>query len=162
MRTAPLFLLVLAAACSKAAEPVEQRPVRRASDAPRPAINDSSRFAGTVELSGGLESASEGLLLVMLRAVGKDAPLWAYMVDLRDPEPERAGLVRRDDGSRALVFTLSRDTTLIGAPLPPDVPFEVAALYDPDGDIDSKDGQVVASAPARRGDLGIRMELSRP
>ncbi|NUP97417.1 MAG: hypothetical protein HUU28_14750, partial [Planctomycetaceae bacterium] len=89
-------------------------------------------------------------------------PLWAYMVDLRDPEPERAGLVRRDDGSRALVFTLSRDTTLIGAPLPPDVPFEVAALYDPDGDIDSKDGQVVASAPARRGDLGIRMELSRP
>ncbi|NUP95251.1 MAG: hypothetical protein HUU28_03715, partial [Planctomycetaceae bacterium] len=80
MRTAPLFLLVLAAACSKAAEPVEQRPVRRASDAPRPAINDSSRFAGTVELSGGLESASEGLLLVMLRAVGKDAPLWAYMV----------------------------------------------------------------------------------
>jgi hypothetical protein len=49
-----------------------------------------------------------------------------------------------------------------GAPLPHDTAFEIAALYDPDGDIDSKDGQVRASAPARRGDLAIRMELGTP
>ena len=69
---------------------------------------------------------------------------------------------RRDDGSRALQFTLDRTTTLIGAPLPHDVAFEIAAFYDPDGDIDSKDGQLRASAPARRGDLAIRMELGTP
>lgn len=149
--------LALVAACG--AEPAEPAP--RAAAA-RPAIDDPSRFGGTIELRGALEQAEQGSLLVMLRGVGQSAPLWAYFVDLRDPAAERSGLVRRDDGSRALHFTLDRTTTLIGAPLPHDVAFELAAVYDPDGDIDSKDGQLRASAPARRGDLAIRMELGTP
>lgn len=157
-RATPCALaLALVAACG--AEPAAPAP--RAAAA-RPAIDDPSRFGGTIELRGALEQAERGSVLVMLRGVGQSAPLWAYFVDLRDPAAERSGLVRRDDGSRALHFTLDRTTTLIGAPLPHDVAFELAAVYDPDGDIDSKDGQLRASAPARRGDLAIRMELGTP
>jgi len=147
----------LLAACG--AEPAAPSPRAAVT---RPEIDDPSRFGGTIELRGALEQAEQGSLLVMLRGVGQSAPLWAYIIDLRDPTAELSGLVRRDDGSRALHFTLDRTTTLIGAPLPHDVAFELAAVYDPDGDIDSKDGQLRASAPARRGDLAIRVELGTP
>jgi hypothetical protein len=159
---AALGAFALAAACSAEPAPPASSAVRSAAGRPRPVIDDPSRFGGTIELGGELARAERGSVLVMLRAAGQSAPLWAYFVDLRDPAAERNGLVRRDDGSRALYFTLDRDTTLIGAPLPHDTAFEIAALYDPDGDIDSKDGQVRASAPARRGDLAIRMELAAP
>ena len=156
-RLASLALAALATACG--AEPPPPAP--RAAAA-RPAIDDPSRFGGTIELRGALERAEQGSVLVMLRGVGQSAPLWAYFVDLRDPAAERNGLVRRDEGTRALKLTLDRNTTLIGAPLPHDVAFEIATVYDPDCDIDSKEGQVRASAPARRGDLAIRMELGTP
>ena len=154
---AALAFLAWGAGCGVEPPPPEQRAASA-----RPVIDDPSRFGGTIELRGALERAEQGSVLVMLRGAGQSAPLWAYFVDLRDPAAERNGLVRRDDGSRALQFTLDRTTTLIGAPLPHDVAFEIAAVYDPDGDIDSKDGQLRASAPARRGDLAIRMELGTP
>lgn len=163
MKQLPKFALLTLLACACADEPAASSSARRPQDhsgaGARKGLDDPSQFAGTIELRGALARAEQGAVLVMLRLVGQPAPLWAYLVDFADPEAERHGLLTREDGSRALVFALNKDSTLIGAPLPQGQALEIAAVYDPDGDIDSKEGQVRAAAPARRGDLGITLAL---
>ena len=122
-------------------------------------LDDPSRFAGRAVLRGALAEASSGTLMVMLRPRGERFPIWAYVVDLADPDAAKQGLAPAENGARVLTFLLSKDTTLMRQAIPDRIELEVAVSYDPDGDVDTKGDQVVGVANAVRGDEALVVEL---
>lgn len=133
--------------------------------AQRPELNDPSQFAGTALLKGELASATSGRLMVSLRQKGQSGPkmpLWAYVVDLDDPDAQKKGLSAPGGDTREFVFVLNKDTTILPSPLPKNVELEVELRYDADGSVDTRDDAVFAVVDAARGDTGLSLVLEKP
>lgn len=137
------------------------------SDAPaqRPALTDPSQFAGTALLKGELARATSGRLMVSLRQKGQSGPkmpLWAYVVDVGDPDAQKKGLGAAGGDTREFVFVLNKDTTILPSPLPANVELEVELRYDLDGSVDTREDAVFAVTDAVRGDSGLVLVLEKP
>lgn len=136
-----------------------------ASGAQRPELTDPSQFAGSALLKGELATTNVGRLMVTLRQKGQTGakmPLWAYVVDLDDPEVEKKGLLAASGDTREFVFVLNKDTTILPSPLPKNVELEVELRYDADGSVDTRDDAVFAVVDAARGDTGLSLVLEKP
>lgn len=133
--------------------------------AQRPELTDPSQFAGTALLKGELASATTGRLMVTLRQKGQSGPkmpLWAYVVDLDDPDAHKKGLGALGGDAREFVFVLNKDTTILPSLLPPNVELEVELRYDLDGSVDTREDAVFAVADAVRGDTTLTLLLEKP
>jgi hypothetical protein len=127
-----------------------------------PELNDPSQFAGRALLKGELATATQGRIIVSLRQKGMRMPLWAYVLDLADPELEKKGLQPAVGGTRELIFALNKDTTILPSPLPKGVELEVEVAYDADGSVDTRDDSVSGVVDAKPGDLGLEIVLEKP
>ncbi len=121
---------------------------------------DVGQVAGRAVLRGELANATAGCLFVTLRQAGQRMPTWTYRVDLDDPDVARKGLAAAADGARELTFVLNQKTSLMKVPVDTTVPLEVQVMFDPDGNVDSREGQVSAVAPAKLGDEDVLLELA--
>ncbi|HVS11677.1 MAG TPA: hypothetical protein VMS76_17550 [Planctomycetota bacterium] len=112
-------------------------------------------FEGRVILSGELAHVDEGFLIVSVRAKGSKAPMRSYKTAVDDPRTtESAG------ETRIFHFRLDRDTDMMGGgEVPEGIPLELQVLYDPDGYVESKEGQEIAVVPVERGQGGIEVRL---
>lgn len=131
----------------------------------RAELTDPSQFAGVALLKGELASATQGRLMVTLRQKGQSGPkmpLWAYVVDLDDPEAEKKGLMPAKDGAREFVFVLNKDTTILPSPLPKSVELEVELRFDLDGSVDTRDDAYFAVTDAVRGATQLELVLEKP
>ncbi len=126
-----------------------------------PELNDPSQFAGRALLKGELATATQGRIIVSLRQKGMRMPLWAYVLDLADPELEKKGLQPAVGGTRELIFALNKDTTILPSPLPKGVELEVEVAYDADGSVDTRDDAVAGVVDAKPGDLGLEIVLEK-
>ncbi len=125
-------------------------------------LTDPSVFAGRAVLKGALAEATSGMLMVMLRAKGQRFPIWAYRVDIAAPEAERLGLAPAANGERVLTFALNKDMAMMPQAIPANVELEVAVSYDPDGDVDTKEGIVVGAVAAKAGDTALSIDIVPP
>jgi hypothetical protein len=128
--------------------------------APVHGAEDVGQVAGRAVLRGELASATGGCLFVTLRQAGQRMPTWTYRVDLDDPDAAKKGLAEAKDGARELTFVLNQRTSLMKVPVDTTVPLEVQVMFDPDGNVDSREGQVSSIAPAKLGDEDVRLELA--
>jgi hypothetical protein len=112
-------------------------------------------FEGRAILGGELAHVDEGFLIVSVRAKGSKAPMRSYKSAVDDPRAtESAG------ETRIFRFRLDRDTDMMGGgEVPEGIPLELQVLYDPDGYVDSKEGQESAVVPVERGQGGIEIRL---
>jgi hypothetical protein len=112
-------------------------------------------FEGRAILGGELAHVDEGFLIVSVRAKGSRAPMRSYKTAVDDPRAtESAG------ETRIFRFRLDRDTDMMGGgEVPEGIPLELQVLYDPDGYVDSKEGQESAVVPVERGQGGIEIRL---
>lgn len=129
--------------------------------AQRPTVDDPSVFAGRAVLEGDIASAQQGRIMITLRQTGQRMPLWAYVVDVADPNASKLGLQPAADGKRELLFALNKDTTIIPSPLPKGVELEVEVRYDIDGNVDTRDDFFAATTPAKPGDTDLVLVLSK-
>ncbi len=131
----------------------------------RAELTDPSQFAGVAVLKGELANATQGRLMVTLRQKGQSGPkmpLWAYVVDLDDPEVEKKGLMPARDGQREFMFVLNKDTTILPSPLPKNVALEVELRFDLDGSVDTRDDAYFAVVDTVRGDTQLELVLEKP
>ena len=157
---APSLWLALALAlggCSDPPVPVDPPPRPPSQPAPPPP-DTGPLVSGRVRLRGALVDRFEGVLWISLRQRGGAMPMPLRFRAFALTSGEISDPV---DGERTLAFDL-RDTDTMAAdmpkvPLPPEI--ELRAVYDPDGKVETKDGQVVAQAPVTVGDRGIDLVL---
>lgn len=165
-RLTTLSLILTLAACSDAPRsvPVEARkpasqalpaghpdvpaghppvgPAATAHTAPAAPPNDPSIvFSGSAKLVGPLAETATGFVFVSVRQKGAIGPLLSYRIDLADPNLREPVLVKHADGTRELNFILNQRTSLMPSDVPRDEALELQLLYDPDGDIDTKEGR---------------------
>jgi hypothetical protein len=126
-----------------------------------PELTDPSQFAGRALLKGELATATQGRIIVTLRQKGMRMPLWAYVLELSDPELEKKGLQPAVGDTRELIFALNKDTTILPSPLPKGVELEVEVAYDADGSVDTRDDAVTGVVDAKPGDLGLQIVLEK-
>ena len=119
----------------------------------------SGQVAGRAILKGDLAQASGGCLFVTLRIAGQKMPTWSYRVDVVDPSESGKGLAATKDGVRELIFVLNQQTTLFQGVIDPTAKYEVQVMYDPDANVDSKEGQVAQVAAAAIGADDVYLEL---
>lgn len=106
-------------------------------------------FGGIIELGGELADSTQGGVFVIVRAPGQANTLMVRKLEVTSS-------VVREDGSRVLAFELTGEDHGGGA-LPANV--ELEAYFDPDGIVESKEGQVRRTITAARGDLELRITL---
>ena len=166
LRTTTLTLALVLSACSDAPRsvPVEARkPASQALPAGHPDVpaghppvgpaatpdtapaappsDPSIVFTGSAKLVGPLADAKTGFVFVSVREKGAVGPLLSYRIDLADPNLREPVLVTHADGTRELNFILNQRTSLMPSDVPRDIPLELQLLYDPDGDIDTKESR---------------------
>jgi hypothetical protein len=130
-----------------------------------PAVDSASKpssgaqVAGRAILKGALAETASGCIFVTLRITGQRIPTWSYRVEMLDPAESKQGLGVAKDGVRELLFVLNEQTTLMQGAIDPLAQYEVQIMYDPDGSVDSKEGQVAAIAPAKLGAEDLYLEL---
>jgi hypothetical protein len=127
-------------------------------DAAQPPAS-SGQVAGRAILKGDLAQASSGCLFVTLRIADQKMPTWTYRVDVVDPSKSGQGLAASKDGVRELIFVLNQQTSLFPGAIDPTGRYEVQVMYDPDANVDSKEGQVSAIAKAKIGADDVYLEL---
>src|SRR5687768_7543910 len=121
--------------------------------------SSNAQVAGRAILKGALAETTSGCVFVTLRIADQRMPTWTYRVDMLDPAESKQGLGAAKDGVRELIFVLNEQTTLMQGAIDPLARYEVQIMYDPDGSVDSKEGQVVAIAPAKLGADDLYLEL---
>lgn len=146
-------------ASSRAAESGGALPAGHPSLDAAHAASSGGQVAGRAILKGELAEATTGCLFVTLRIAGQRMPTWSYRVEMTDPAESKQGLAPAKDGVRELIFVLNEQTTLFQGAIDPLAEYEVQVMYDPDGSVDSKEGQVVAIAPAKIGAEDLYLEL---
>jgi len=171
---------LLAGACGDAPQPVDTPPARPAAlpaghppvagataarglppdhppigGAAPAAAGPDAVFEGRVILGGELAHVDEGYLMVSVRAKGSKAPMRSYKAAIDDPQATQSA-----GDTRIFRFRLDRDTDMMGGgPIPEGIPLELQVLYDPDGFVDSKEGQESAVVAVERGQSGIEVRL---
>lgn len=184
-RSAALAVALLVAGCGDAPQPVASPPARPAAlpaghppvagpgatgangarglppdhppiAAPEPAdAGPDAVFEGRAILGGELAHVDEGFLIVSVRAKGSRAPMRSYKAAIDDPRATEAA-----GDERIFRFRLDRATDMMGGgPIPEGIPLELQVLYDPDGFVDSKEGQESAVVEVERGQSGIEVRL---
>jgi hypothetical protein len=128
----------------------------------QPATDPSIEFSGRARLVGELAAAKGGFVFFSVRPRGTKGPLLTYRIDLADPKLAEPVLTTGADGVRELHFVLNQRTSMMPGDVPRDVEVELQALYDPDGDIDSKDGRYEAVVPVQIGASDIVLEIGAP
>ncbi|HJO25998.1 MAG: hypothetical protein CMK00_06705 [Planctomycetes bacterium] len=111
-------------------------------------------YGGTVRLEGELATAQTGGVFIIGRQVGS-----GLLTLVRKYEISEAAL-SADGSARLLSFTLDNTHGMGGASAALDQELTLVVRYDPDGLVESKEGQVEASLVAATGSLDLELTLS--
>jgi hypothetical protein len=155
-------LLALLAACGEPPQKIPKPAASLPPGHPSPEArvpSNPARFGGTIALRGTLVQAREGSLFVIVRQKGSRMPALARKYEVADP-------VWTDRGDeRVLRFSLDEanaedrmgntGTTLEGE-------LELEARFDPDGVIETKEGNQSAVVRVERGDQDVTVTLGAP
>jgi hypothetical protein len=117
------------------------------------APNAAPSWTGTIVLEGELAELQDGYIFVSLRLQGQSMPFMSYKIALADYPPV-AGSERR------VPFELSDRTNQMPGGAPPelaDSQLEIAARFDPDGIVDTKEGAVTVATPVGWGGSGLEI-----
>ena len=110
-----------------------------------------SSFSGTVRLVGELAERSDGYVFMSVKPAGMNLPSFSRRYSLTESAAA--------DGARLLSFELGPEHAMGG--LVPGASHVVEAWFDPDGNVDSKEGGVRASVPLPQveGDTAAGIEI---
>jgi hypothetical protein len=127
--------------------------------APAPANPHAARFAGQVALRGKLASAAEGCVFVSVwkkEDVGRAhvIPNYSKRYLMTDGAWSSAG------DPRVLRFTIDDRDNLMGTVVPDAAELVLEARYDPDCNVDTKEGIESAQAPIRAGQTDFSIALA--
>jgi hypothetical protein len=130
-----------------------------AAPAPMPAYPHSTRFAGKITLRGKLASATEGCVFVNVwkkEEVGRAhvIPSYSKRYPMNDTAWANAGELR------VLRFAVDERDNLMGTVVPEAAELVLEARYDPDCNVDTKDGIESAQAPIRNGQMDFSLALA--
>jgi hypothetical protein len=126
---------------------------------PRDVNPHAARFAGQISLRGTLTAAKEGCVFVSVWKkgdVGKPhvIPSYSKKYAMNDAGWASAGDLR------VLHFTVDERDNLMGTAVPDGTELVLEARYDPDGNVDTKDGVESAQAPIRVGQTDFSIVLT--
>lgn len=175
MKQSPvLATLIFVAGCGEPPRPIDPTPSGAAGTSAsgslpegHPPVADAGvgaqplaeeRFTGVVRLRGGLATAQDGQLTLLVRQKGEKMPLRMHRWVLSDAE-----IGREKDGERRLEFQLGPTDVMAPGMVPPPLigELEFKALYDLDGFVDTKSDQVEVVVPVVIGQEGIDVVLER-
>ena len=95
----------------------------------------------------------DGYIFVSLRLPGQSMPFMSYKIALADYPPVAGS-------ERSVPFELSDRTNQMPGGAPPelaDSQLEIAARFDPDGIVDTKEGAVTVATPVGWGASGLEL-----
>lgn len=117
---------------------------------PLPDPSTDHRWDGAVRLQGGLAQMGEGYLFVSIKHEGVSMPSYSVKLDVTDGRP---------DGQDLLVPFEITEANAMGGLVPGAAGIVLEAYFDPDGYVESKEGQVRDRIPVELDQSDVEITL---